>query len=75
MNAERQLPNTAAVSRMCARLRTESEALLVIAIRVDDVAFSVDRNVSPRDFGETLEREIPALVDALVAQRTKGISQ
>lgn len=75
MANDRQLPNTAALSRMCAKLRAETEALLVVAIRVDDVGFSVDPGVSPREFAEQLSNEIPALVQALAAQRTKGAAR
>lgn len=71
MTADRKLPDTAALTAMCARIRRESDAMLVVAIRADDAAFSVDANLSPRDFGETLENEIPALVQQLSAMRTR----
>lgn len=70
--ADRPLPDTAALMRLATRLRTESEALIVIAIRVNDVAFSVDPGVSPRDAGETIEAELPAFVQHLAESRGKG---
>jgi hypothetical protein len=63
--------DTNSLSRALDRLRRESGALLVVAVRRDDVAFAADPALAPRDFGETLENEIPSLVQALAAQRTR----
>jgi hypothetical protein len=70
--SEKRLPDTAALMRLATRLRTDSEALMVIVIRVNDVAFSVDPGVSPRDAGETIEAELPSLVQHLAESRGKG---
>jgi hypothetical protein len=69
--ADIKLPDTKALMRMATRLRTDSEALMVIVIRVNDVAFSVDPGVSPKDAGETIEAELPALVQHLAESRAK----
>jgi hypothetical protein len=68
---DKRLPDTAALMRKATQLRTESEALMVIVIRVNDVAFSVDSGVSPKDAGETIEAELPALVQHLADSRRK----
>lgn len=60
------------LQRTAHRLRAESDALIVLVIRADDVAFSVDPAVSPRDAGETIEREIPSLVQHLSEQLKRG---
>lgn len=69
--ADKRLPDTAALTRMATRLRTESEALLVLVIRVDDVAFSVDPGVAPRDAGNTIWNEMPAFIAHLEQDRKK----
>ncbi len=69
---DKRLPDTAALMRKATQLRTESEALMVIVIRVNDVAFSVDPGVSPKDAGETIEKELPALIQRLADSRRKG---
>ena len=69
--SECHLPDTAALGRMCERLRTDSEALAVIVIRADDAAYSVDPGVSPRSFGEMVENEIPNLVEDMAKKRTR----
>jgi hypothetical protein len=69
--AQKPLPNTAAVSHMAARLRNESEALLVLVIRVNDTAFSVDPSVSPKDAAELLRAEVPELFAHLAEIRKK----
>ena len=69
--AEKRLPNTAATARMAARLRTDSEALLVLVIRVNDTAFSVDPGVSPKDAAELLRTELPAFAAHLSEDRKK----
>ncbi len=68
---DKRLPDTAALMRKATQLRTESEALMVVVIRVNDVAFSVDPGVSPKDAGETIEAELPALVQHLADSRRK----
>ncbi|MDR3797994.1 MAG: hypothetical protein P4K93_07565 [Terracidiphilus sp.] len=70
--AEKRLPNTAELMRKATQLRTDSEALIVIVIRVNDVAFSVDPGVAPKDAGETIESELPALLQHLAESREKG---
>jgi hypothetical protein len=72
MTGDKRLPNTAALMRQATRLRIESEALLVVVIRVDDVAFSVDPGVSPKDAGETIKAELPAIIQHLAESRKKG---
>lgn len=64
--------DTAQLSAMATRLRTQSGALVVLVIRVDDVAFSVDPAMAPKDAGETIEAELPALVQHLAESRRKG---
>jgi hypothetical protein len=71
--AEKHLPNTSALMRMADRLRAESEALLVLVIRVDDVAFSVDPEVSPRDAANTIQSEMPGFIAHLEESRKKKI--
>jgi hypothetical protein len=44
---------------------------MVVVIRVNDVAFSVDPGLSPRDAGETVKTELPALVQHLAESRRK----
>lgn len=70
--SDKRLPDTAALMRLATRLRTDSEALLVLVIRVEDVAFSVDPNVSPKDAGLTVENELAAVVQHLAESRGKG---
>ena len=67
--AEKRLPNTAALTRMADRLRTDSEALLVLVIRVNDVAFSVDPGVTPKDAAETIQTELPKFIAHLKESR------
>lgn len=50
-------------------IRKESGALVVVALRVDDMAFSVDAGVQPGDAVELLRSELPALLTMLVQQR------
>ena len=69
--SDKRLPDTAELMRRATRLRTDSEALMVIVIRVDDVAFSVDPGVSPKDARETIEAELPSLVQHLAESRGK----
>lgn len=64
--------NTAAVGRRADQLLRESGALAVVVIRPDDVAYACDRQLSPKDFGEALEHEIPGLVQALAEHRKRG---
>ncbi len=59
------------VIRECGRLRANSDALLVVVIRPNDVSFSVDPKLSPRDFGETLSNEIGKMVQVEAATRMK----
>ncbi len=68
---EKKLPNTAELMRQANKLRTESEALVVLVIRLDDVAFSVDPGVAPKDAAETIENELPAIVQHLNESRKK----
>ena len=63
--------NTAALSHRAEQLLRESGALIVIVIRPDDVAYAADPQLAPKDFGETLENEIPTLVDSLAQKRGK----
>jgi hypothetical protein len=69
--ADKHLPNTAAVARMATRLRTDSEALLVLVIRVNDTAFSVDPGVSPKDAAELLRAELPTFAQHVAESRKK----
>lgn len=54
------------------RLRVDSDALIVLVIGVNDVSFSVDPSVSPRDAGETVENVIGGLVQQLTEARKRG---
>jgi hypothetical protein len=56
---------------MCDRLRREAGALVVFVIRTDDVSYSVDPGVAPKDFGELVEGELPNLVQDLAQKRGK----
>lgn len=69
---DKKLPDTAELMRRATRLLNDSEALLVIVIRVEDVAFAVDPGVSPKDAGETIEAELPALIQHLTESRKKS---
>lgn len=64
-------PDNAQLSRLAAHLRVESQALLVLVIRVNDVAFSVDPSLTPKDAGDTISNEIPSLVQHLAEQRRR----
>jgi hypothetical protein len=57
--------------RDTAQLRRKYDALAVLVITADEVSYSVDPKLSPRDFGETVETEIPKLVESLAADRQK----
>lgn len=63
--------DTATLGRLRDKLRRESGALFVIAVRSEDAAYSCDPRLAPRDFGETIEREIPNLVEDLAKHRTR----
>jgi hypothetical protein len=67
--ASTKLPDTAALMRQATRLRVNSGALIVVVIRVDDVAYSVDPGVAPKDAGETIKTELPALIQHLTESR------
>lgn len=54
------------------RLRSESDALIVLVICANDVSFAVDPRVSPRDAGETVESVVGGLVQQLTDQRKRG---
>ncbi|HEY1767784.1 MAG TPA: hypothetical protein VGG26_09015 [Terracidiphilus sp.] len=54
-------------------LRRESDALIVFVIRTDDVAFSADLDLAPRDAGAMIDNELPRLVEALAEQRRKKV--
>ncbi|MDR3723299.1 MAG: hypothetical protein P4K83_02265 [Terracidiphilus sp.] len=54
--------DTKEITRRCARLRDESGALIVLAIRPADVAWSADAKITPKELGELVEGEIAALV-------------
>lgn len=69
--SQKKLPNTRQLSLLANRLRIDAEALVVLVIRVDDVAFAVDPAVSPKDAASTVEGELPAIVQRLADSRKK----
>jgi hypothetical protein len=71
MNEKRTL-TAHEIQHAAGRLRTQCDALIVLVIRVDDVVYSSDPRLAPKDLGETLEREIPNLVENMTEQRKRG---
>lgn len=65
------LTTTAGMSRAASWLRKSGDAVVVVVIRAEDVAFSVDPRVVPRDAIELLKNELPALMEHLQADRAK----
>lgn len=53
-------------------IRRDSGALLVVALRVDDMAFSVAPGMAPRDAVELLREELPSLLAMLEQQKEAG---
>lgn len=53
-------------------IRRDAGALLVVALRVDDMAFSVAPGVSPKDAVDMLRDELPALLAMLKLQQEAG---
>lgn len=53
-------------------IRRDSGALLVVALRVDDMAFNVAPGMAPRDAVEMLRDELPALLEMLKQQQAAG---
>ncbi len=69
---DKGFPDIAALARRATRLRTESDALMVLVIRVDDVAFSVDPALSLKDARDRINAELPAFIEHLAETRGKG---
>jgi hypothetical protein len=46
-------------------LRKDVDALLVLVVRIEDVAFAVDPEVAPADAAEMVELVLPAAVQRL----------
>ena len=69
------LTTTSGMSRAAAWLRKGGDAVVVVVIRAEDVAFSVDPRVAPRDAIELLKQELPALMEHLQTDRAKKKGQ
>jgi hypothetical protein len=65
------LPDTAEMMRRATKMRIDSEALLVLVIRTDDVAFSVDPGLAPKDAMDTIQTELPLIVQHLGESRKR----
>lgn len=64
-------PNPLALRAEVANTRRRRDALIVIAITPDDVAFSVDPKLSVRDAEATVLAEMPRLLRNISEQRQK----
>ncbi len=53
-------------------IRKGSNALLVLVVRPNDVAFDVDPALAPMDAINTVRNELPELLQQLIDQRAKG---
>ena len=69
------LSTTSGMSSAAAWLRKSGDAVVVVVIRAEDVAFSVDPRVTPRDAIDLLKQELPALMEHLQADRAKKRGQ
>ena len=67
--ASSRTPDTAMLTNLCARMRRDSGALIVLCIRPEDVAFNVDPAIAPRDVAQTIEDELPNIVQHITNQR------
>ncbi len=65
------LTATSSMSAAAEWLRKRGDAIVVLVIRAQDVAFSVDPLCSPRDAAELVKQELPQLRDQLLLQRLK----
>ena len=69
------LTTSSGMSSAAAWLRKSGDAVVVVVIRAEDVAFSVDPRVAPRDAIELLKQELPALMEHLQSDRAKKKGQ
>ena len=56
-------------------IRGGSDALLVLVIRPNDVAFDVDPKLAPMEAIKTVRDELPALLQHLIDERAKKKSE
>lgn len=68
---KQDLTTTSGISKAAAWLRKGGDAVIVVVIRAEDVAFSVDPRVAPRDAVDLVRRELPELLMHLQLERDK----
>lgn len=65
------LTSTRSLSAAARWIRKGSDALLVLVIRPDDVAFDADPRLAPMDAINTVRDELPSLLQHLIHERAK----
>lgn len=65
-------PNPDALRSELFSVRRRHNALIVVAITPDEVAFSADPSLSVRDAENTIQTEMPLILTHIAAQRAKN---
>ncbi|MHB1673811.1 MAG: hypothetical protein ACYCSP_06120 [Acidobacteriaceae bacterium] len=65
------LKTTNGMASAAAWLRKKADGIVVIVIRAQDVAFSVDPRIAPRDAMDLVKQELPDLLLQLQLDRDK----